>query len=121
MTTQTFLGADEAPVLADDHMRDPIEDYRPAAHLTWRQRRVDRRLPVSIGRETSGVLQRIHLPVEDHRVSLDTSVVTASEDLASRENGRSDRDPSFRQTLASLFDGDVQPGATHPNAGYDHA
>ena len=89
------LGAKEGPVLPDHHLWDLIEKDRPGAHRAGGERGVDRRAPVVGGLETSGVLQSVHLPVEDRTPLLHPLVVAPPDDLTVDNQHRPDRDPAL--------------------------
>ena len=56
----------------------------------------------------TGILKRIHFAVEYRADSLDTTVVTSTNDLPAVNNDRADRDAAFSQTLSCFFNCSVE-------------
>ena len=108
---------EERPVLADDHPRDAVEENRAAAHRARRERRVDRALAVDAGRLAAGVLERVHLAVQDRAALLHAAVVAAAEDRARGARAPSRWGCRPRRSPARLPRS--RPAGTRPSSGLD--
>ncbi len=104
---QVFL-APERDVLADHDAWDAVQENRPRAHGAWRQRRVQDTPAIHDGREAAGVLQGIHLPVEDGAASLHAAVVPPADDPAPVDEDGADWDAALGQTGLRFGDGRLQ-------------
>jgi len=93
--TKQVLLAEECLVLPDDDFRDAVQQNGAAAHGAWRQRRVEYARAIDAGRLASGVLQRIHLAVQDRAASLHAPVVAAADDAPGVNQHRADGDAAF--------------------------
>src|SRR5690606_3438839 len=98
------LRGGERTVLADHHAGDPVQQDRARAEMARRQRRIERRLAVHPGGQTSRVLQAVGLPVPDRAALLHPPVAPDAEHLAIRHQRRADRDPALGQADAGLLD-----------------
>src|SRR5581483_9683769 len=95
--TQQLFFSQESAIFADDNSWDAVEQDGAGAHGTRRQSGVQHALAVNRGRLSSGILQRVHLAVENGAAALDTAVVSAAEDLSLVDKDRTDRNAAFRQ------------------------
>lgn len=107
---QQVLFAEERPVLGDDDVRDAVEQDGAAAHRAWGQCRVHHAVAVDRRRTTSCTLQGVHFPVEHGTALLDSTVVTASNDLIVMHENRTDRNASFGEAQLRLGNSRVKEG-----------
>lgn len=56
-----ILRSAKCAVLANNYLRNPIEQYRPTAHISGRQRRIQRRSTIVGCFQSSGIFQAIQL------------------------------------------------------------
>ena len=111
-TEEIFL-AHERAVLADDDVRDAVEEDGAGAHRAGRQRRVEDGGAIDRRRQPAGVLERIHLAVQDRAALLDPPVVAAPEDAPVVDEHRADRDAAFAAARGSFVDRGAQVGIGH--------
>jgi hypothetical protein len=72
-------------------------------HIARRQGGVDR-LPVHAGGLAAGILERVHLAVEDRPPLLDAAVVAAAEDPPLVDEHRADGNAAFGEASLRLLD-----------------
>src|SRR5512139_2808306 len=96
--------AGEGAVLADDHLGNAVQQDGAAAHRARRQGGVEHRLAVHAGGLAAGVLQRVHLGVQDRAAALHAAVVPAADDTPLVHDDRSDRDAALGLADACLFE-----------------
>src|SRR5688500_7025310 len=118
------LRAGKGRVFARDHARDAIKQHRAAAHVAWRQGRVQRRAPIVRRAQSPCVLQAVHLGVKHRTATLDTPVVSPGDYGSVDDEDRSDWNAAFREPEPSFVDrrveegihaGRVRPGASAGN------
>src|SRR5438034_4474432 len=102
--TQVRFLARERAVLAGDHVRDAVQQDRAAAHRARRQGRVEHRRAVDGRGLASGILERVHLAVQNRAPALDPAVVAATDDAAVVHEHGSNRNPALAQSLLGFFD-----------------
>src|SRR6266851_6558584 len=93
---QVFV-AHERAVLADDDVRDTVQQDGAGTHRTGRERGVHDALAVDARRLTAGALERVHLPVQHRAQLLDAPIVPAPDDDPSVHEDRANGNPSFGQ------------------------
>src|SRR5258705_3319325 len=112
---QVFL-APERGVLADYDAWDAVEQNRPRAHGAWGQGRVQDTPGIHGGRESAGVLQRVHLRVEYGAGPLHAAVVPPADDPTLVDQDGADRDAPLGQPGLRLSDGGIQEFVHRPSS-----
>src|SRR5271165_1345713 len=92
-------------MLADHDLRNLVQQGCPATHVARRQRRVQHGVSVILYLQAPGVLDGIHLGVQDGTLFLNPSVMPSPHDLASNHEDGTDRNASFLLTSLSLING----------------
>src|SRR3989442_10857185 len=100
---QVFL-APERSILANHHARNAIKENRAAAHRAWRERGVYRAAAINAGRLTTGILERVHLTVQNDTASLHPPIVATAENLPVVHDHRADRDAALREAQLRFLD-----------------
>lgn len=113
MVPEQVFGAEEGAVLTDDDSGDPIEEDRPATHVTGGEGGEYHRPSVLGSREAAGVLESVHLSVKDRAPLLHSPVMTSAHDLPIDNQDGPDRDPALRQTEHGLIDGGIEERVGH--------
>src|SRR5690606_29915293 len=103
--TKQVFAAHESLVFADHDFGNAVKQDRPGAHGAGRKRGVDHRLPVNLGGLASGVLECIHLPVQNGAAALYPAVMAPADDAAVVHQHRADGNAAFLQAQAGLVDG----------------
>ncbi len=105
---QVVLGAQERSILANYDARDFIQNDGAATHGARRERRIDRALGVHRGGQASGVAQAVGFSVINRTAGLDAAVVALPDYFSIVNQDRSDRNSSFGEALARLFNRRLQ-------------
>src|SRR6266545_1532156 len=87
-----------------------VQKNRAAAHRAWRQRGVDGAVAIGAGGLTTGILQRVHLSVQDGTALLHPPVVATAENLPVEHEHRADGDTSLGQSALGFLDRGSQEG-----------
>src|SRR2546426_11833687 len=88
---QVFLAAKRS-IFANHHTRNAVKENRTAAHRTWRERGVHGAVAIDAARLTTGILERVHLAVQNDTALLHPPIVATAENLPGRCRAR--RGPS---------------------------
>src|SRR6185503_17986473 len=104
---EIFLAA-EGDVLADHDAWDAVQQDRPRAHRAWGQGRVQDAPGIHRRRAPAGVLQGIHLAVEDGAAALHAPVVPPADDPALVNEDGADRHAPLGQPGLGFGDGGLQ-------------
>src|SRR5713226_8960256 len=80
--SKQLLFTEKRLILADDHVRNAVEQNCAAAHRARRQRGVDHALAINSGGLPAGVLEGIHLAMQNRAALLHAPIVSASDDPA---------------------------------------
>src|SRR6266403_1259253 len=102
--SKQILLAAERSVLTHHHARDAVQENRAAAHRARRERGVDGAVAIDAGGLATGVLERVHLAVENDAASLDPPIVATAEDPPVVHQHRADGDAALGRPALGLLD-----------------
>src|SRR4051812_20375209 len=80
--SKELLLSEERLVLANDDPGDSVEQDCAAAHRARRERRVQRGFAIDASRQPSGILERIHLAVQNGTSLLDAAIMATAQDAS---------------------------------------
>lgn len=105
---QILLGSLEGAVLPHYNSRDTVEQRGSAAHIARRQSRVKHAALVVFGLQSPGVLQTVHLGMQDGAPFLNAPIVASADNFAVQNQNGPDRNAAFGQPEAGFFQCSLQ-------------
>src|SRR5688572_949187 len=105
---EQLLFAEERLVLPDNDARDPIQQNRAATHRAGRKRGVERRFAIDGSGQATGVLERIHLAVQNGAPALDSAVMSTAQDAPVMYQNRPNGNAAFAKSLFGFLDGSFE-------------
>ena len=113
LASEPLLRPKKSHILANNDLRNFVEERSSAAHRARRKRRVKNALAIDRRRPAPSLLERAHLSVQERIAFLHAHVVPAADDGAFVSDHRADWDSPFGQTLLRLVDRSLKKRIAH--------